>query len=122
MQKLFKYLLVGGSAAVINWGVFFICAKMLGMYYLLAGFASFIIATFWNFILARKFIFTPKHSLLKESVLIYFVSFVGLCIDIFSLYVFVEIFMFDEMVGKIFATGIAFLFNFSVRNFVIYKH
>lgn len=121
MQKLFKYLLVGGSAAVINWGVFFICAKMLGMYYLLAGFTSFVIATLWNFMLARKFIFTPKHSFFKESVLIYFVSFVGLCIDIFSLYIFVEIFKIDEMVGKIFATGIAFLFNFSVRNFVIYK-
>ena len=106
---------------MVNWIVFFLCAKILGMYYLLAGFASFVIATLWNFIFARKFIFAPKYSFLKESALIYFVSFVGLCIDIFSLYIFVEMFACDEMVGKIFATGIAFLFNFSVRNFVIYK-
>lgn len=121
MQKLLKYLLVGGSAAIINWILFFISAKIIGLHYLIAGFISFIFATLWNFILARKFIFTPKHSIIKESTLIYLVSFAGLCIDTTSLYVCVEIFKLDSMLGKIFATGIAFFFNFSVRNFVIYK-
>lgn len=121
MQKLLKYLLVGGSAAVINWLIFFICAKIFGLYYLMAGLVSFFIATLWNFLLARKFIFTPKHSIFKESTLIYFVSFIGLCIDACVLYVCVEIFGLDSMIGKVIATGIAFFFNFSVRNFVIYK-
>lgn len=112
---------MGGSAAIINWLIFFICAKIFGFYYLIAGLISFFIATLWNFILARKFIFTPKHSIVKESTLIYLVSFAGLCIDAISLYICVEMFKLDVMIGKILATGIAFFFNFSVRNFVIYR-
>ncbi|MGX2983649.1 GtrA family protein [Helicobacter sp. 23-1045] len=122
MEKLFKYVLVGGSAAIINWIVFFVCVEICALHYLGGGFLAFIVATLWNFILARKFIFTPKHSLLKESALIYLVSFAGLCIDILVLYVCVDVLKIPAMVGKIFASGVAFLFNFNVRNFVIYKN
>ena len=52
--NLFKYLLVGGSAAIVNWCIFFVCFHFLNLHYLLAGFISFIIATLWNFLLAKR--------------------------------------------------------------------
>lgn len=120
--KFIKYLFVGGSAALINWTVFFIFAKMLLWHYLVAGLVAFVVATLWNFILARKFIFkASKHTLLRESVLIYLVSFVGLLLDVGILFICVEFMRLDSMLGKIIATGLAFVFNFSIRNFVIYK-
>jgi len=121
--KLIKYLFVGGSAAMINWAVFYMLVLCAGWNYLLGGFISFILATLWNFVLARKFIFhISKHSLLKESMLIYAVSFGGLLIDISVLYAGVEILEIDEMPSKILATGAAFIFNFGMRNFVIYNN
>ena len=121
LGNFLKYLIVGGSAALINWLIFFLCLKLLGLYYLLAGLLSFVIATLWNFLLARKFIFNPSsHSLIKESTLVYLVSFGGLLIDTSVLYVCVEWFECNEMIAKILATGIAFIFNFGMRQFVIY--
>lgn len=119
--KLYKYILVGGSAALINWLIFYIAIES-GLWYILAGFISFILATLWNFLLAKRFIFKHStHHIFKESILIYIVSFCGLLIDIGVLFVCVEILHFHTMLGKIISTGIAFIFNFSVRYFGIYK-
>lgn len=119
--KLYKYILVGGSAALINWLIFYIATES-GLWYILAGFISFILATLWNFLFARIFIFKHSaHHILKESILVYVVSFIGLCIDMGVLFVCVEILAFHTMLSKVIATSIAFIFNFSVRFFGIYK-
>lgn len=119
--KLCKYILVGGSAALINWFIFYTAIES-GLWYILAGFISFILATLWNFLLARIFIFKHStHHIFKESLLIYLTSFCGLFIDMGVLFVCVEILHFHTMFGKIIATGITFIFNFSVRFFGIYK-
>lgn len=119
--KLYKYILVGGSAALINWLIFYIATES-GLWYILAGFISFILATLWNFLFARIFIFkNSAHHILKESILVYVVSFIGLCIDMGVLFVCVEILAFHTMLSKVIATSIAFIFNFSVRFFGIYK-
>ncbi|TLD88408.1 hypothetical protein LS67_004660 [Helicobacter sp. MIT 03-1616] len=48
------------------------CFYYFGIYYLFAGAISFVIATLWNFLFAKKIIFHHSpHSLLKESSLIY---------------------------------------------------
>lgn len=122
MKKLYKYILVGGSAAVVNWCIFFVCTKIFLLHYIISGIISFLIATLWNFLLARKFVFdNSTHSPIKEISLIYAVSLIGLCIDIVILSLCVEFFLLDSMLGKIIATGIAFGFNFGMRNFVIYR-
>ncbi|TLD80815.1 GtrA family protein [Helicobacter sp. MIT 05-5293] len=122
LSKLFKYTIVGGSAAIVNWGVFFVGVEILHWYYLFAGLISFVIATLWNFIWARRFVFKrSKHSLFKESFLVYLVSFLALGIDLGTLYICVDIAHINELLGKIFAIGAAFVFNFTLRTFVIYK-
>ncbi|RDU61058.1 GtrA family protein [Helicobacter marmotae] len=117
-----KYLFVGGSAACINWLIFFILFSVFGLYYLFAGFLSFVLATLWNFAFAKMFIFKDSgHSLLKESMLVYLVSFGGLLIDMGVLFVCVEWLGLHEMLSKILSTGVAFVFNFGMRQFVIYR-
>ena len=112
---------MGGSAALINWAVFYL-GLQAGLPYLLSGVLSFILATLWNFIFARIFIFTSrKHSLLKESALVYVVSLGGLVIDMGVLYACVEWLGISAMVGKIIATGVAFVFNFLARYLGVYR-
>ncbi|OBV29599.1 MULTISPECIES: GtrA family protein [unclassified Helicobacter] len=122
IDRFMKYFIVGASAAVVNICVFFVCENMLGVHYIISGIIAFIIATLYNFIIARKFVFVSKHdSIIKESMLIYAASAVGLCVDTGVLYVCVEFLGLDSMIGKIIATGSAFVFNFALRNFIIYK-
>lgn len=121
-SNFIKYLFVGGSAALINWAVFFIFNDIFNMYYIFAALISFVIATLWNFIFAKKFIFTSsKHTLFRETFFIYLASFLGLLIDIVTLYICVQFLNFAPLVGKIVASGSAFIFNFAIRHFVIYK-
>ena len=121
-QRFLKYGIVGASAAVINLVVFALCEQALGIYYLLSSLIAFVLATYWNFVLARKFVFVSKYnSAFKESLLIYLVSAVGACIDTGVMYVGVDICELDSMLTKVLAIGVAFVFNFGLRNFVIYK-
>lgn len=116
-----KYVIVGGSAALINWAVFYL-GLQAGLQYLLSGVLSFVIATLWNFIFARIFIFTSRrHSLLKEGALVYLVSLGGLVIDMGVLYACVEWLGISAMVGKVIATGVAFVFNFLARYLGVYR-
>lgn len=113
---------MGGSAAVVNWLIFFLSIQILHLHYLFAGLISFVLATLWNFVFARLFIFkNSKHSLVLESTLVYLVSLGGLLIDMGVLYICVDGLSIHVMLAKILATGIAFVFNFSLRQFVIYK-
>lgn len=121
-RRFVKYGFIGGSAAVVNLGVFALCDKIFGIFYIISGLIAFVIATYWNFILARKVVFkATNHSKLKEGVLIYLVSALGAFIDIVVLYVCVGLVGLDSLLAKIIAIGVAFVFNFSLRNFVIYK-
>lgn len=114
--------MVGASAAMINLVVFVVCEKVFKIYYLISTFIAFIFATYWNFVMARKFVFVSHFtSTFKESLLIYLISAVGICIDIGVMYVGVDVCNLDSLLTKILAIGIAFLFNFGLRNFVIYK-
>ncbi|TLD79668.1 GtrA family protein [Helicobacter typhlonius] len=49
------------------------------------------------------------------------VSFGGLVINLAVLYVCVQWLGFYEIISKILATGIAFVFNFGMRQFIIYR-
>lgn len=121
ISSFVKYIIVGGSAALINWAVFYICLK-LGLHYLAACVVSFVLATWWNFLLARRYIFhTRKHSLLKESALVYIASLCALLIDMAVVWGCVEWLGLSPMLSKILATGVAFVFNFLARYLVIYK-
>ena len=121
-RRFYKYGIVGASAAVINLAVFALCEKGFGIYYLLSTLIAFILATYWNFTIARKFVFVSKYdSALKESLLIYLVSAVGVCIDMGVMYVGVDVWELDSILTKVLAIGVAFVFNFGLRNFVIYK-
>ncbi|MFC3867070.1 GtrA family protein [Helicobacter equorum] len=122
LHKFVRYTIVGASAAVINLVVFVVCEKIFTIYYLISTFIAFIFATYWNFIIARRFVFVSHFtSTLKESLIIYLVSAMGICIDIGVMYVGVDVCNLDSLLTKILAIGIAFVFNFGLRNFVIYK-
>ncbi len=121
-QKFFKYGIVGATAAVVNFVIFVLCDRVFEIHYLLSGVIAFVVATYWNFILARKMVFQSKYrSALTESMLVYLVSAVGACVDIGVLYVCVDMLGLDSIFAKIIAIGVAFIFNFGLRHFVIYR-
>jgi putative flippase GtrA len=120
--NIIKYFFVGGLAAIIDVGLFFIFAKYLSYPYLLVGFITFIIATFVNYYLSIKFVFESgsRFKKQKEVFLIYIVSAISLLLNLSLLYCFHEILFFDIGISKIIVTGLLFFFNYSIRRFFVF--
>lgn len=122
-MKIVKYFFVGGTAAIIDVGLFFIFAKFLAYNYLLVAFFTFIIATFVNYYLSIRFVFESgkKYKKEKELLLVYIVSASSLVLNLFLLFIFYDKFDIDVGISKIIVTGVLFFYNYLMRRFFIFQ-
>ena len=118
-----QYFFAGLFCAFVNWGVFYFLNYKLGMYYLLAALFSFFISATVNFVLC-KIIFKSKEGRKKrtEFVMIILVGAIGLAIDLGTTAFCVEILGLPNMISKIVGTGVAFIFNYTSKQFYIFSH
>jgi putative flippase GtrA len=121
--RIIKYFFVGGTAAIVDVGLFFIFAKFLVYNYLLVGFFTFIIATFINYYLSIKFVFESgkKYRKEKEVLFVYLLSASSLTLNLFLLYIFYDKINLDVGLSKIIATGLLFFYNYLIRKLYIFK-
>lgn len=121
--KIFRYFLVGGVAAAVNIGIFFVFAKLAGFDYIIVGAAAFIIATLVNYILSIKHVFDSgaRFEKKKELFWVYAVSLVGMGIDLGVLYICIDIAGVEMMTSKLIATGVVFFWNYYARKHFVFK-
>ena len=122
-MKIVKYFFVGGAAAVVDIGLFFLFAKLLDYNYLIVGCIGFTIATALNYFLSISFVFRSGVRFTRKTELsfIYVVSLVGLALNQMILFALVERLGAELMFSKAVATGAVFLWNFSARNSLIFR-
>ncbi len=122
-KKFLFYLIVGGTAAIVDWSIFYILVYLLNIQYLIAGITGFIIATFVNFLMGKKLVFKEGApcSTQAEIIQIYLVSLIGLGIHSAILYCSVEYLHIFKMGSKLIATALTLIWNFSIRILVVYK-
>ena len=122
-MKFIKYFFVGGVAAIVDFLVFALFVKIFKLPWFISGITGFVLATLVNYLLSIKHVFTSgarfkKH---KEIILIFFVSFIGLVVNQFILWQCIEFLSLEPLISKIIATGIVFFWNYSARNYFIFK-
>ena len=121
LKELLLYLVVGGVATVTEWLMFFVLEK-IAVHYMLATVIAYVISTFVNWLAGRVLVFKEsKKAVIREIIEIYLASIVGLLLNLGLMWLMVDAFDFNEMLSKIIATGIVFLYNFLIRKLVIYK-
>ena len=118
-----KYFFAGLFCAFVNWGVFYFFNYKLEIYYLLAAMLSFFVSATVNFVLC-KIIFKSKEGRKKrtEFVMVILVGAIGLAIDLGATAFCVEILNFPNIISKIAGTGVAFIFNYTSKQFYIFSH
>jgi len=121
-MQIIRYFVVGGISAIVDIGLFILFAKFIGFNYLLVASCSFLIGTGVNYQLSVRHVFesTIRHARKKEVLLVYFVSLVGLLINLTILYLAVSIFLFEMVLSKIFASGLVFFWNYFIRKHYIF--
>lgn len=122
-MKVIKYFFVGGTAAMVDFLLFAIGVKVFNFPWFPVSFFGFIVATAVNYILSIRHVFTSgvRFNIYHEIILTFLASAVGLAINQTGLYLMIELFKIDSLlVAKLVATGVVFLWNYSVRHYYIF--
>ena len=121
-MRLIKYFFVGGTAAIVDIGLFSICTVYLGWPWLPVSVASFILATFVNYFLSIKFVFISgsRHEKHVEIIGVFLVSGLALIVNQVVLFVSIEWLHIQLVISKLMATGIVFFWNYLGRKKFIF--
>lgn len=129
MKQFLSYFSVGGVSALVEWTLFALLLYLLDMSYPVATTLAFIVSTTTNWYLGRTFTFKDseayKGKSVKEYLLVFLVSAIGLGFNILLMYFFVDVLGMNTKImqtsAKVISTGIVFMWNFLSRKFLIYK-
>ena len=129
IKQFISYFGVGGAAALVEWGLFFLLVYLFNTPYLVATVLAFVVSTTVNWILGRMFAFKNsnyKGKKTQELILVFVVSAIGLVFNMILMYLFVSVLGMNtnirKTVSKVLATGIVFFWNFLSRKYFIYKN
>ena len=129
--KIILYLFVGGTAALVEWGLFY-----LFFYYLLVGLGlsidtltmaatalAFGLATLYHYFLGNILVFDSgsKYDKSKELSLVFLVSIMGLVFNLVLMYVFVGLLAWQPMLAKVITSCIVVVWNYLSRKKWIFK-
>lgn len=123
LLQILRFTLVGGSAFLVDAGLLFILKEFAGINYLISGAISFTASVIYNYVLSIKWVFDIKAHRDKTQEFIIFVllSLIGLALNQFFMWLFVELFYIHYMISKVFATSIIMVYNFVTRKIFLEK-
>jgi putative flippase GtrA len=117
-MKIVKYFFVGGIAAVVDIGLFYLGAGVARWNYMLVGTVSFIVATLVNYMISVRVVFRSgtRFSRHHELLLVFLVSCAGLVLNQAVLYLCISRLSIGILPAKLLATAGVFLWNYHLRS------
>jgi putative flippase GtrA len=117
-MRIVRYFFVGGTAAVVDIGLFSIFTLYFGWPWIPVSIFTFILATLTNYFLSIKFVFESgaRHKKHIEVFGVFIVSGLALLVNQLVLYIAIEIFEWHLILSKVIATGVVFLWNYYGRS------
>ena len=117
--QFFRYLFVGGFAAVVNIGSLYVFTEFAHLYYLVANVLGFLLGLLTNYLLSKWLVFSKENNLNKvtEFIIYAIIGVVGLGLDTGFVWLFTTIGIY-YMIGKIISTGLVFIWNFFARKII----
>lgn len=122
INQILKFGVVGGIAFVIDYGILFLLAKVIGLNELISAAISFVISLIFNYFASTKWVFDAKKQTPKEVIIFVLLSVVGLGINELLIYFGTTKMHIDVMIVKLFATAVVMVYNFITRKLIIEKH
>ena len=125
IYKLIRYLISGGTAALVNWATFFLLVHITKIYYLYASILAFIVSIGISFMMQKFWTFRDK---LTQDIHMQFARYIGvivfsLILNTFLVYILVEKISVWYLLAQIIATAIIAVINFfAYRHLVFHKH
>lgn len=126
-----SYIVVGGTATLVEWGLFFYFVYPLKWNQNIALVVAYTVSTLVNMLMGRLLTFrhasvvhkssSRTRNLLKETSLIYLVSAAGCILNVLLLNLFTNAFQINSMLAKVLVTGLMLFVNYLARKLGIYR-
>lgn len=122
LGQLMKFGVVGIVATVIDFVVLTILTETFSVHYLTSAAIGFIVSTLFNYIASMRYVFNSRfrpHEKRKELIIFILLSVVGLGLNQFFMWLFVEFFSIFYIFSKVLATVLVMAWNFVSRKIFI---
>ena len=118
--QFFRYIFVGGFAAVVNIGSLYVFKECIHMHYLIANVVGFILGLVTNYILSKWLVFTKENNVnaILEFTIYALIGVLGLAFDTLFMWIFTSKMGLYYMLSKIVSTGLVFIWNFFARKMI----
>jgi putative flippase GtrA len=119
---VFKFIVVGGFCACIEFITFNILIKYTTIEYLVANVMSIVLAIIINYVLSRAFVFEKsKHSKRNEFLSFILFSVLAIALNQLILWMFFEVIKLDIQLCKALAIVIVAFFNYLTKKHIVFK-
>ena len=117
LLQMFKFLLVGGLAFIIDYVTLIICKEVFNINVLISAAIAFTVSVIFNYVLSVTWVFdVDKKKSKKKNFIIFIVfSIIGLGLTELIMWFGVDILKISYLIVKIIATAIVMIFNFVTR-------
>jgi len=113
--RFIKFGIVGCLNTGLNWFIFYLL-NSIGVYYIISTIIAYSISVVHSYIWNSKWVFESKSKDKRKSSFKFIVlNFIGLLINSILMYVSVDIFKFEKMIGLIITTIIVMIMNYVVN-------
>lgn len=122
-QQIFKFVIVGGIATIIDWVIYYILVHFVHLDPLISNVISFSISVIYNYIASVKWVFHVNQEKSRKKMFIEFILFsiFGLLLTELFLWIGIKLLHQNEMLVKVFATAVVMVFNFITRKLFLEK-
>lgn len=129
--KVLLYLFVGGTAALVEWGLFYVfityvlngIGLSLTAMTVLGTCVAFCLSTLYHYFLGNILVFNSgsKYKRGKELSLVFLVSIMGLVFNLLFMYIFVSLIGWNPMASKVLTSCIVVVWNYLSRKKWIFR-
>lgn len=126
LGQFLRYLVTGGLAFFVDFGLFALCLYIFEWHYLLANMFGLVAGLVLNYALSILWVFTACERTLEkkkvaEFTLFALVGFAGVGINQLLMYLMVDCVELNEMLSKIVAAVLVLMWNFGARKLILFK-
>ena len=126
LGQFLRYLVTGGLAFVVDFGLFALCLYVFEWHYLLANLVGLVAGLVLNYAMSILWVFTACERSLEDRKVMEFslfalVGIAGVGINQLLMYGMVDGLEFNEMVSKMVAAFLVLMWNFGARKLMLFR-
>ena len=126
LGQFLRYLVTGGLAFVVDFGLFALCLYVFDWHYLLANLVGLVAGLVLNYTMSIVWVFTACERALEKRKVMEFslfalVGIAGVGINQLLMVLMVGMFDWNEMVSKMVAAVLVLMWNFGARKLMLFR-